>query len=381
VPHADRFQNEYLPPSEEDSPGSPALPDRRPAVILAERAVLFVDAVIRSRPATRPTPSCSRSSIWSTSRRALDRSQPEGRPKARVRSLAAYGGSGDGSPRPAPTVGAILVAPSPTRSMRPAATARPRPTVRSCRRSAFAGEPARKKLERIRAEIRKLMRRAGGLRSARGRLTFNIRGADVFPHAAAAGLRDHSGDGARLYVDESKLTDAARDALAGLAGYQVGRYVCQTWPRLAPTSGRAPRSSHRRPRHFPGRSPPMAARFRAAPIRSRHESGEERHRDRRQPRRAIAATAPLSQISLPGSIAWRRAVQLTEIGAARRSRPFADTRGCSATFLPDHLGRRPERRHRALSRHPQTNRKIAPGRTVSHDSAPVSGRHLRHHAP
>ena len=69
VPRADRHQNEYVPPSEErlawltGFTGSAGA-----AIVLADRAAIFVDGRYTCRCAIRSTPPCSRSSTWSTTR-------------------------------------------------------------------------------------------------------------------------------------------------------------------------------------------------------------------------------------------------------------------------------------------------------------------------
>ena len=82
-----------------------------------------------------------------------------------------------------------------------------------------SGKPAARKLERVRAEIAKL--KADSLVVSDPHAvawTFNIRGADVAhtPLPLACAIVPVEG-GARVYIDEAKLTDAARSALAGLA--------------------------------------------------------------------------------------------------------------------------------------------------------------------
>src|SRR5580692_11435964 len=70
VPRADRFQNEYVPPCAErlawltGFTGSAGL-----AIVLTDRAVLFVDAAIRCRCTKKSTARFSPSPIWSRIRR------------------------------------------------------------------------------------------------------------------------------------------------------------------------------------------------------------------------------------------------------------------------------------------------------------------------
>jgi Xaa-Pro aminopeptidase len=81
----------------------------------------------------------------------------------------------------------------------------------------FAGEPATQKLERVRAEIGKLNVDALVVSDPHAvAWTFNIRGADVSHTPLPLAFAIIMADRAQLYVDESKLTDAAREALAGI---------------------------------------------------------------------------------------------------------------------------------------------------------------------
>src|SRR6266849_6185609 len=82
----------------------------------------------------------------------------------------------------------------------------------------FSGEIESEKLKRIRLEITKLGVDALVLSDSHAvAWTFNIRGADVSHTPLPLSYALIVADGARLYVDASKLTDAARDTLAGLA--------------------------------------------------------------------------------------------------------------------------------------------------------------------
>jgi Xaa-Pro aminopeptidase len=221
VPHADRHQNEYLPPSEErlawltGFTGSAGA-----AVILAERAVLFVDGryTLQARDQIDPT--------LFTIEHLVDKP-----PSAWIESNLKAGQklgfdpwlhTAEGAERLAKAcsaVGAILVATEPN-PIDAACRNRPEPPRGPIvpHDLHFAGEPAAQKLDRIRAEIKRLNADALVISDAHAvAWTFNIRGADVahtpLPLAFAIVLED----GARLYVDESKLTEAVRNALAGLA--------------------------------------------------------------------------------------------------------------------------------------------------------------------
>src|SRR5467141_1053418 len=221
VPHADRFQNEYLPPSEErlawltGFTGSAGA-----AIILAESAVLFVDGryTLQARDQTDPK-------VF-TIEHLVDKP-----PSAWIESNLKAGQklgfdpwlhTAEGAERLAKAcsnVGAILVATEPN-PIDAACRNRPAPPHGAIvpHDLQFAGEPAAQKLERIRAEIRKLNADALVVSDPHAvAWTFNIRGADVSHTPLPLAFAIIGADGARLYVDESKLTDAARDALAGLA--------------------------------------------------------------------------------------------------------------------------------------------------------------------
>ena len=221
VPHADRHQNEYLPPSEErlawltGFTGSAGA-----AVVLAERAVLFVDGryTLQAGDQSDPklftiehlvdTPPCAwiETNLTTGQKLGFDPWLHTAEGAERLAKACA-------------TVGAILVATEPN-PIDAVCRNRPAPPHGAVvpHDLQFAGEPAAQKLERIRADIKKLKADALVVSDPQAvAWTFNIRGADIrhtpLPLAFAIILED----GARLYLDESKLTDAARDALAGLA--------------------------------------------------------------------------------------------------------------------------------------------------------------------
>jgi Xaa-Pro aminopeptidase len=221
VPHADRHQNEYLPPSEErlawltGFTGSAGT-----AVILAERAVLFVDGryTLQARDQSDPK--------LFTIEHLVDRP-----PSAWIETNLTSGQklgfdpwlhTAEGAERLAKAcaaVGAILVATEPN-PIDAACRNRPAPPHGAIvpHDLQFSGEPAAQKLDRIRAEIKKLKADALVVSDPHAvAWAFNIRGGDVhhtpLPLAFAIVLEDT----ARLYVDEDKVTDEARSALAGLA--------------------------------------------------------------------------------------------------------------------------------------------------------------------
>jgi Xaa-Pro aminopeptidase len=221
VPHADRHQNEYLPPSEErlawltGFTGSAGA-----AIVLAERAVLFVDGryTLQARDQSDPK--------LFTIEHLVD-TPPSAWIEANLTAGQKLGfdpwlHTAEGAERLAKacaTVGAILVATEPN-PIDAACRNRPAPPHGAVvpHDLQFAGEPAAQKLDRIRAEIKKLKADALVVSDPHAvAWTFNIRGADVHHTPLPLAFAIILADGARLYVDEGKLTDMARSALAGLA--------------------------------------------------------------------------------------------------------------------------------------------------------------------
>jgi Xaa-Pro aminopeptidase len=222
VPRADRYQNEYVPPSDErlawisgftGSAGS--------AIVLADRAALFVDGryTLQAReqvdaglfevvPIADTTPD-----QWIE--KTLRAGQKLGYDpwlhtiEGAERLAKACAGAGahlvplDANPldevwsdRPAPPLGAVVL-----------------------HEERYAGEPAASKLERIRAELDKLKASAFVVSDPHSVCwIFNIRGSDVAhtPLTLATAIVPHEGRPS-LYVDGRKLTNAVRHALAELA--------------------------------------------------------------------------------------------------------------------------------------------------------------------
>jgi Xaa-Pro aminopeptidase len=222
VPHADRQQNEYLSPSEErlawltGFTGSAGA-----AIVTTDRAVLFVDGryTLQARDQTDPK-------LFAIEH--LVDTPPAAWIEANVTAGQKLGydpwlHTAEGAERLAKacgTIGAILVAtePNPIDAVN---RNRPDPPHGAVvpQDLQFSGEPAAQKLERVRAEIKKLKADALVVSDPHAvAWTFNIRGADVAhtPIALAFAIVPLEGS-ARLYVDEHKLTDAARGALDGLA--------------------------------------------------------------------------------------------------------------------------------------------------------------------
>src|SRR5262252_3121904 len=222
VPHADRHQNEFLPPSEErlawltGFTGSAGA-----AIVLADRAALFVDGryTLQARDQSDPkmftiehlvdTPPCAwiETNLTTGQKLGFD---PWLHTAEGVERLA----------KACAAVGAILVATEPN-PIDAVCRNRPPPPHGAIvpHDLQFAGEPAAQKLERIRGEIKKLNADALVVSDPHAvAWTFNIRGADISHTPLPLAFAIILAESARLYVDESKLTDAARDALVGLCG-------------------------------------------------------------------------------------------------------------------------------------------------------------------
>src|SRR5580692_4074231 len=223
VPHADRHQNEYLPPGEERLAWlSGFTGSAGAAIVLAERAVLFVDGryTLQARDQA--------DTKLFTIEHLVDK-PPSAWIEANVTAGQKLGydpwlHTAEGAERLAKacgTVGAILVAtePNPIDAVN---RGRPDPPHGAVvpQDLQFSGEPAAQKLERVRAEIKKLKADALVISDPHAvAWTFNIRGADVAhtPLPLSCAIVPVEG-AASLYIDDAKLTDAARTAFAGLAG-------------------------------------------------------------------------------------------------------------------------------------------------------------------
>jgi len=221
VPHADRHQNEYLPPSEERLAWlSGFTGSAGTAVILAERAVLFVDGryTLQARDQTDPELFAIEHLVETPPSDWIEANLAAGNKLGFDPWLHTAEGA-ERLAKACSNIGAILVATEPnpidaTRRNRPA----PPNGAIVPHDLKFAGEPVAQKLDRIRAEIRKLNADALVVSDPHAvAWTFNIRGADVAHTPLPLAFAIVLADSARLYVDESKLTSAARDALAGLA--------------------------------------------------------------------------------------------------------------------------------------------------------------------
>jgi Xaa-Pro aminopeptidase len=220
VPHADRHQNEYLPPNEErlawltGFTGSAGA-----AIILADRAVLFVDGryTLQARDQTDPK-------VFTIEH--LIETPPAAWIEANITAGKRLGfdpwlHTADGAERlskACASVGATLVATEPN-PIDSATRNRPPPPHGAIvpHDLQFAGEAAAQKLERVRAEMAKLGADALVVSDPHAvAWTLNIRGADVSHTPLPLAFAIIMADSARLYVDESKLTEPARQMLAGL---------------------------------------------------------------------------------------------------------------------------------------------------------------------
>jgi Xaa-Pro aminopeptidase len=220
VPHADRHQNEYLPPNEErlawltGFTGSAGA-----AIILADRAVLFVDGryTLQARDQTDPRLFTIEHLIETPPALWIEANLTAGKKLGFDPWLHTAEGA-ERLGKACSNVGVILVATEPN-PIDAACRNRPAPPHGAIvpHDLQFAGEPAVQKLERIRAEMARLGADALVVSDPHAvAWTFNIRGADVSHTPLPLAFAVIMAEGARLYVDDSKLTEPARQALAGL---------------------------------------------------------------------------------------------------------------------------------------------------------------------
>ena len=222
VPHSDRYQNEYLAPSEErlawltGFTGSAGA-----AIILADRAALFVDGRYTTQARDQVDGALfSIVHLVDTPPSAWIEANLGAGQKLGYDAWLHSAESAERLAKACASVGAILVAtePNPIDAIWRDRPAPPHGAVvpHDLR---FAGETAADKLARVRAEIKKLKADALVVSDPHAvAWTFNIRGADVAhtPVALAFAVIPAEGE-ARLYVDDGKLTEAAKAGLAGLA--------------------------------------------------------------------------------------------------------------------------------------------------------------------
>jgi len=219
IPHADRHQNEYLPPNEErlmwltGFAGSAGA-----AIILANQAVLFVDGRywLQAREQTDPALFTIEHLVTTPPATWVECNLKTGQKLGFDPWLHTAEGA-ERLSKACTDAGAILVA------------TEPNPVDAACRIRVApphgaivphgldrAGETAADKLERIRVEIAKLNVDALVVSNPQAvAWTFNIRGADVSHSPLPLAFAIVTAGGAQLYVEESKLTAAASAALAG----------------------------------------------------------------------------------------------------------------------------------------------------------------------
>jgi Xaa-Pro aminopeptidase len=222
VPHADRYQNEYLPPSEERLAWlSGFTGSAGAAIVLADRAVLFVDGryTLQAREQADPALFAIEHLVDKPPSAWIEANLASGQKLGFDPWLHTAEGA-DRLGKACAAVGAILVATEPN-PIDAVCRNRPEPPHGAVvpHELKFAGESAAHKLERIRAEIRKLKADALVVSDPHAvAWAFNIRGADVshtpLPLAFAIIMAE---GGASLYVEERKITEAARAVLSGLA--------------------------------------------------------------------------------------------------------------------------------------------------------------------
>ncbi len=386
VPHADRFQNEYLPPSEErlawltGFTGSAGA-----AVILADKAALFVDGRYTTQARDQVD------GALFTIEHLVDR-PPGAWIEANLQAGQKLGydpwlHSSEGAERLAKActaVGAMLVATSPN----PIDTIwrdRPAPPHGAVvpHGLEYAGEAAAEKLERIRAEIARLKADALVVSDPHAvAWTFNIRGSDVAhtPVALAFAIIPAEGP-ARLYVDADRVTAGAKAALAGLAEirppatFEADVAALGTAHRTVQLDQASAASAIAQAVTGHGGKAPRGADPIAAmkTIKNDAEIAGSRAAHRRDGAAMVRFLAWFDRTAPKGG--------LTEIDAVEALETFRrDTESPQGRVVPDHLRLRPERRHRPLPGHPPDQPEDLAGRDLSRRfRRAVRGRHHRHH--
>jgi len=222
VPRADRFQNEYVPPSDErlswltGFSGSAGT-----AIVLADRAALFVDG--RYTLQAREQVDTGQFEIVQVTETPphqwIETTLREGQKLGYDPWLHTVEGA-ERLAKACAAVGASLVPAEPNPVDAVWADRPPAPLgAVVTHEQKFAGEPAAQKLDRIRAELARLKADALVVSDPHAVCwTFNIRGSDVAhtPLALAVAIVPSEGKPS-LYVDGRKLGNSVRDILAGLA--------------------------------------------------------------------------------------------------------------------------------------------------------------------
>ena len=374
VPRADRHQNEYVPACEErlawltGFTGSAGA-----AIVLTDRAVLFVDGryTLAGARADRHGAVCGRASGRDAARR-MDRAESLRRRRAlRLRPLAAYRRRRrEASPRHARAAGATLVRARrqsdrrdldgpPCPAARPGHAARPELRRRGSRRASSRASAARSPSSRPTRWSSPIRTRSPG-RSTSAAPTSRTR------RCRSPSRSCRSEGRPSLYIDGRKLSNDVRDYLEELADV---REPAALRPRPRQRSAQRKRTRAARPGDRSGRAgAPDHARGRQGRARRRSdhadEGGEERDRDRGRARRACARRrrdGALPRLVRPRGAA-RQADRDRRGGGAGNLPPRY--RPAQGRLVPDHLGRRAERRDRALPRDAQDQPQDRAGRTV-----------------
>ena len=222
VPHADRHQSEYLPPSEErlawltgftGSAGS--------AVILADRAVLFTDGryTLQAREQTEPSLFTIEHMVDQPLTAWIEHNLPAGAKLGYDPWLHTAEGA-EKLGKSCVDAGATLVAMEPN-PLDAIWRDRPQPPLGNVvlHEARYAGEDATAKLARVRDELKKLRADALAISDPPSLAwLFNIRGADVTHVPVALGFAIVGQEGRpALYLDGRKLSNETRHALEQIA--------------------------------------------------------------------------------------------------------------------------------------------------------------------
>ena len=386
VPRADRFQNEYVPPSDErlawltGFSGSAGM-----AIILADRAVLFVDG--RYQVQVRDEVDAAVFTI-----EHLVENPPPAWIKANVPAGAKLGYSPwlhtiDGAERLAKACGEaratfVAVDDNPIDAIW---TDRPEPPLGPvvAHDMRYAGEEAASKLARIRAELAK--DGADTLMVSDPHAVswlFNIRGSDV-PHTPVVlAFATVPKDGRpTIFVDLRKVGNEIRAHLEEVADVRPNAAFERDMAALG--------EEHRAVRLDPATCPEAIAR-----LVTENGGSVVRGPDPITPMKAVknaveiegARAAQLRDgVAVTRFLAWfERAAARGESDGNRRGRGTGELsprkRPAQGHFFPDHRRRRTERRHRALPRDAQDQPAHRLQRSVSaRFRRPIRRRHHRHH--
>ena len=371
IPRADQQQNEYVAPSEErlawltGFTGSAGM-----AVVLTNEAAVFVDGRYTLQAAKQvdgkawsveplvdpPPETWLEKHLAAGDRLGFDPWLHTSAAAERLAAACAKAGAElvavDSNPldsvwteRPAPPLGPVAV-----------------------HGTQFSGETEADKLGRIRGEIARLGADALVLSDSHAvAWTFNIRGADVSHTPLPLSYALVPKDGRpTVFIDHRKLSNSARDHLEQNADVREPDALTPQLTELAQRGASialdSATAADALSRLIAGAGGKVGARQRSG---GAAEGGQERHRDRRHPRRASARRGGAGAI--PRLDRPRGADRRADRDRCRRGAGDVSPRHRRAEgrVVSDHRRHRAERRHRALPRHPQDQPPHRAGRSAA----------------